>query len=45
MLKAERGHLVGDVPAMILVAIVLAFLASREVMPGEVNPVLQMAWL
>jgi uncharacterized membrane protein len=32
---AERGHLVGDVPAMILVAIVLAFLASREVMPAH----------
>ena len=31
---AERGHLVGDVPAMILVAIVLAFLPSREVMPA-----------
>lgn len=29
----ERGHLVGDVPAMLLVAIVLAFLASREVVP------------
>ncbi len=32
---AERGHLVGDAPAMILVAIVLAFLASREVMPAH----------
>ena len=31
---AERGHLVSDVPAMILVAIVLAFLPSREVMPA-----------
>jgi uncharacterized membrane protein len=30
---AERGHLVGDVPAMILVAIVLAFLAPRPVVP------------
>jgi uncharacterized membrane protein len=30
---AERGHLVGDVPALILVAIVLGFLASREAMP------------
>jgi uncharacterized membrane protein len=30
---AERGHLVGDVPAMLLVATVLAFLASREVVP------------
>jgi uncharacterized membrane protein len=28
---AERGHLLGDVPAMILTAIVLAFLASRKV--------------
>jgi hypothetical protein len=32
---AERGHLVGDVPAMILVAIVLSFLASRKVMPAH----------
>jgi hypothetical protein len=30
---AERGHLLGDVPALILVAIVLGFLASREVVP------------
>jgi uncharacterized membrane protein len=30
---AERGHLLGDVPAMLLVAIVLASLASREVVP------------
>jgi uncharacterized membrane protein len=30
---AERGHLFGDVPALILVAIVLGFLASREVEP------------
>jgi uncharacterized membrane protein len=30
---AEHGHLVGDVPALILVAIVLGFLASREVVP------------
>jgi hypothetical protein len=30
---AERGHLIGDVPALILVAIVLGFLASREVVP------------
>jgi uncharacterized membrane protein len=27
---AERGHLLGDVPALILVAIVLGFLAPRE---------------
>jgi uncharacterized membrane protein len=32
---AERGHLVGDVPAMLLVAVVLAFLASREVVPAQ----------
>ena len=32
---AEHGHLVGDVPAMILVAIVLAFLTSRKVMPAN----------
>ena len=30
---AERGHLLGDVPAMILVAIVLSVLAPREVAP------------
>jgi uncharacterized membrane protein len=30
---AERGHLLGDVPVLFLVAIVLGFLASREVMP------------
>jgi uncharacterized membrane protein len=29
----ERGHLLGDVPAMILVAIVLGVLAPREVAP------------
>lgn len=29
--SAERGHLFGDVPALILVAIVLGFLAPREV--------------
>lgn len=28
---AERGHLVGDIPALILVAIVLGFLAPRKV--------------
>jgi uncharacterized membrane protein len=32
--SAERGHLLGDVPALILVAIVLAFLAPREVVPS-----------
>jgi uncharacterized membrane protein len=32
---AEHGHLVGDVPALILVAIVLGFLASREVGPAN----------
>ncbi len=30
---AERGHLLGDVPALILVAIVLGFLTPREVVP------------
>jgi uncharacterized membrane protein len=30
---AEYGHLVGDVPALLLVAVVLGFLASREVVP------------
>jgi uncharacterized membrane protein len=30
---AERGHLLGDVPAMILVAIVLGVLTPREVLP------------
>jgi uncharacterized membrane protein len=33
--SAERGHLLGDVPALIVVAIVLGFLASREVVPSE----------
>lgn len=28
---AERGHLLGDIPALILVAIVLGFLAPRKV--------------
>ncbi|MCG6138202.1 MAG: hypothetical protein MET45_26835, partial [Nostoc sp. LLA-1] len=28
---AERGHLFGDVPALLLVAIVLAFLTPRKV--------------
>ncbi|MEH2305089.1 DUF6632 domain-containing protein [Nostoc sp.] len=28
---AEHGHLIGDIPALILVAIVLGFLTSREV--------------
>ncbi len=31
---AEHGHLLGDVPALLLVAIVLGLLASREVMPN-----------
>ncbi len=30
---AERGHLLGDVPALLLVAIVLGFLTPREVVP------------
>jgi hypothetical protein len=29
---AERGHLLGDVPALLLVAIVLGFLTPRKVM-------------
>ncbi len=32
--EAERGHLLGDVPALLLVAIVLGFLAPREVVPN-----------
>lgn len=32
---AERGHLLGDVPALILVAIVLGFLAPREGVPVQ----------
>jgi hypothetical protein len=32
---AERGHLLGDVPALFLVAIVLGFLAPREVVPVQ----------
>lgn len=31
---AEYGHLLGDIPALLLVAIVLAFLAPREVLPN-----------
>jgi uncharacterized membrane protein len=31
----ERGHLFGDVPALILVAIVLGVLAPREVLPAH----------
>jgi drug/metabolite transporter (DMT)-like permease len=31
--SGERGHLLGDVPALLLVAIVLGFLAHREVVP------------
>jgi len=27
--SAERGHLVGDVPALLLVAVVLAFVTPR----------------
>lgn len=30
---AERGHLLGDIPALLLVAIVLGVLAPREVVP------------
>jgi uncharacterized membrane protein len=37
---AEQGHLVGDIPALILVAIVLGLLTPRSVMPAnELNPV------
>ncbi|MEH2292806.1 DUF6632 domain-containing protein [Nostoc sp.] len=32
---AERGHLFGDVPALLLVAIVLAFLMPRKVMSND----------
>lgn len=35
---AERGHLFGDVPALLLVAIVLGFLAPREVMSVQAEP-------
>ena len=31
---AERGHLLGDVPALLLVAIALGFLASGEAVPS-----------
>jgi uncharacterized membrane protein len=31
----EHGHLLGDVPALFLVAIVLGFLAPREVLPVQ----------
>ena len=34
---AERGHLFGDVPALILVAIVLGILAPREVVSNKRN--------
>jgi hypothetical protein len=30
----ECGHLLGDVPALILVAIVMGFLAPRKVVPN-----------
>jgi hypothetical protein len=32
---SERGHLFGDVPAMLFVAIVLGVLASREILPAN----------
>lgn len=32
----EHGHLIGDVPALLLVAIVLGFLASREAVRSAV---------
>ncbi len=31
---AERGHFVGDIPALVLVAIILGFLAPREAIPA-----------
>jgi hypothetical protein len=31
---AERGHLFGDIPALILVAIVLGFLAPCKMVPN-----------
>ena len=34
---AERGHLFGDVPALLLVAIVLAFLTPRQVVSSEID--------
>jgi hypothetical protein len=30
---SESGHLIGDIPALILVALVLGFLAPREALP------------
>jgi uncharacterized membrane protein len=33
--SAERGHLFGDIPALILVAIVLGFLTPREVVSAQ----------
>ncbi|WP_309741622.1 DUF6632 domain-containing protein [Chamaesiphon sp. OTE_20_metabat_361] len=33
--SAERGHLFGDVPALILVAIVLALLTPRDMVPMQ----------
>jgi hypothetical protein len=35
---AERGHLVGDVPALILVAIILAVLMPRGLHQVESGP-------
>jgi hypothetical protein len=34
----ERGHLVGDVPALVLVAIVLAVLMPRTATDAELTP-------
>ncbi len=34
---AERGHLVGDVPALLLVAIVLAFLTPRKMVSSVIE--------
>ena len=35
---AERGHLVGDVPALVLVAIILAVLMPRTATDAELTP-------
>jgi hypothetical protein len=37
-LPAEHGHLFGDVPALFLVAVVLAILTPRGVAPAYANP-------
>src|SRR6201988_5564281 len=37
-MPAEHGHLLGDVPALILVAVVLALLTPRGVVKAEPTP-------